>query len=239
MPSFGAARQFGPNQIAVSSEAEIDLALVIDRSGSMAYGVYEKSTYLGDHGIMPAMAPPGWQFGMAAPPGSRWLDLVPAMQVLLVALNQSPQDEHVSLATYGSTASFEQSLSPQYSAIMPALNKTTVQMYNDSTNIGEGILEGLKTLQDSRTARPFAAKAMLVLTDGIHRTGLEPTIAARQAAIAGVTIYTVTFSEDADQERMKEVARIGAGEHMHASTGADLEALFRKITSVMPMLLTQ
>ena len=47
---------------------------------------------------------------------------------------------------------------------------------------------------------------MVLMTDGLHNTGREPILSAREAAAANITIHTVTFSSDADIPRMRAVA---------------------------------
>ena len=46
------------------------------------------------------------------------------------------------------------------------------------TAIGDGMREGMRTIL-STTARPFAAKTLLVMTDGKHNEGVSPQSVAR------------------------------------------------------------
>ena len=92
----------------------------------------------------------------------------------------------------------------------------------------------------SSTARPFAAKTLLVMTDGIHNRGIHPaTVARNVVAQYDVTIHTVTFGGGANQSAMRQVADIGGGEHYHANTGAELQAIFEEIANNLPTIMTQ
>lgn len=239
LPTFGAVTEFEPNQLAISSQVELDIALVLDRSGSMAYGDYEDSGYRASQGLGPEIAPPEWWFGDPAPTGSRWLALVDGVNVFIDELGNSPHTEHLSLATYASDSKHETSLSTDYSNVTGAMNVYTQSLKEGATNIGGGIYAGIDALQEVSYGRPWAVKVIVLLTDGRHNTGLDPVGAAQYAAQQGVTVYTVTFSQDADQGRMQTVAREGGGLHFHASRDRDLIEAFRKIAKSLPTLLVQ
>jgi Ca-activated chloride channel homolog len=53
-----------------------------------------------------------------------------------------------------------------------------------------------------------------------------------------IEIYTVTFSAEADQLKMQEVAAIGNGKHFHATTPAELSEAFKAISNTLPTLIT-
>jgi hypothetical protein len=87
--------------------------------------------------------------------------------------------------------------------------------------------------------RPWASKVIVVMTDGIHNTGTDPLQAAQRAADAEIQVFAVTFSKEADQKRMQQVATIGHGKHYYAATGNDLKKVFQDIAGSLPTLLTQ
>ena len=88
--------------------------------------------------------------------------------------------------------------------------------------------------------RPFAAKTIIVMTDGMHNTGIGPVeVAESFVSEYNVTIHTVTFSAGADQTRMQEVADIGGGTHYHADTGTELVDVFEEIANNLPTMVTQ
>jgi Flp pilus assembly protein TadG len=231
MPSILGTSSISTTQEAISTQMEVDLGLVLDRSGSMAYAANEVNNLL----PIPAKAPSGWNWGDLAPTGSRWLDLVAAVNVFTSELTSSPGAELLSLSSYSDTAITNLSLTSDYASVISAMNLVTLGY----TNIGGGIAEGSAALLSSPARRSGAARVLVVLTDGIHNTGLDPLVAAQAAADAGIMIFAVTFSDEAEQTRMQQVAAIGNGRHYHAATADQLKTVFRDIAASLPTLLTK
>ena len=77
------------------------------------------------------------------------------------------------------------------------------------------------------------------MTDGRHNIGPEPVLSARRAERENITIHTVTFSDEADFPRMRDVARETGGQHFHAPDAAALERIFREIAATLPVMLTE
>ncbi len=226
---------FRPVQLATCAQVELDVCLIVDRSGSMAYG----SDEIADPLQLPKRAPVGWAFGQPVPPGSRWSEARAAVDAFLGVLNASPQQELVSLATYNHNTYSELPLSANYGPILSRLDQYSLAFEAGGTNIGGGILEGIQTMNNSPALRPWSIKAAIVLTDGIHNWGTHPIDGAYNAAWNNVVLYTVTFSNEADQGLMQEVASIGAGQHFHATNQAELVDAFQSIARSLPLLLTQ
>ncbi|MCA9128866.1 MAG: VWA domain-containing protein [Planctomycetales bacterium] len=235
MPNVFGIGTFNINHEAVSSLVEMDIALVIDRSGSMAYAANEVAAFP----PAPASAPAGWTFCDAAPPNSRWRNVVDATSVFLAQLNASPISELVSLSTYNHGAITDQPLTGNYALITASLNNYTNSLCSGGTNIGGGINEGSGALASSPAAREGAVKVIIVLTDGIHNIGTNPISAATSAASGGVLIFTITFSAEANQSTMQSVAAVGNGRHFHANSPSDLIQVFQAITKLLPNLLTK
>lgn len=234
MPQIMGIGTFESEQAAISTQVEVDVALVIDRSGSMAYAAHEPAAYP----QIPSSAPAGWQFCDPAPPDCRWRNVVTAVGVFLSEVNQSPPSEFVSLSTYSGSAITNQDLTGDYPRILSALEPITNSLCSGGTNIGSGISEGLGAVHHSPAARPGAAKVIIVLTDGIHNTGTSPSTVASAAADVGTMIFTVTFSSEADQPAMSNVASLGGGKHFHANSPSDLVVVFQEIVKQLPTLLT-
>lgn len=235
LPNVFGINHFELSRSSTSTQVEVDIALVIDRSGSMAYAANEPAVFP----PVPASAPAGWAFCDAAPPLSRWRNVVSAVTVFLNELTNSPADELVSLSTYNGAAVTDLDLTNNYSQVLTSLNVYTNSFCAGGTNIGGGINEGGGALQFSPNARPGAIKVIVVLTDGIHNIGFDPTTAANTATAGGVLINTITFSDEADQTLMASVAYNGHGKHFHASSPSDLMAIFQEIAKQLPTLLTR
>lgn len=235
LPIFGFQSDIRPLFTSTSTQSDIDIALVIDRSGSMAYAADE----IAEYPPVPVAAPAGWDFGAPVPPQSRWLDLVAAIDVFRNALNDSPQEELVSLSVYNDENQTLVDLTDDYAQLSPPLDDISAQFDLGGTNIGDGMLRGLNTLTGTDKARSDAAKVIIVLTDGVHNTGTSPFFAASLSADRGVTVFTITFSDEAKQADMESVANIGRGSHIHAVTGDALKQAFIDIVKQLPNVLTQ
>jgi len=140
--------------------------------------------------------------------------------------------------TYNSRSKVEVKLTGDYSKIPKAMDAYSRKFCEGATNIHAGINSGVNALADAK-ARPWATKVIIVLTDGKHNTGPNPVRAASRAFKNGITIYTITFSDDAEKKRMRRVAKKGGGKHFHAARTSDLNGAFRKIANSLPSLLTQ
>ncbi len=95
----GANFDIRPVCTATHSQTTLDVAVLVDQSGSMAFAANETSG-----GGTPAAAPPGWSYGDAAPPQSRWLDLVAAVNGFCNELTQTSKIEKVALCGYRNIA---------------------------------------------------------------------------------------------------------------------------------------
>ena len=234
-PFFGSAFEIRPERTAISTQGVIDICLVVDRSGSMAYSSSETAEYPPN----PASAPPDWEFGDPVPPNARWLDLIAAVQTFNGELENSTQEEFLAIAMYNDSSATHRSLSNDYSGIVDQLVAVSANFTSGGTNIGGGMLEGLNAVSDASFARPHASKVIVLMTDGNHNFGTHPNTAAWQIADAGVTLYSVTFSDEAQQGLMQDVANRCGGKHYHALTATQLQNAFRDIARGLPTLLTK
>lgn len=220
-------RQFEPIQTSISTQIDRDIALVLDRSGSM--------TFPDDRNEFP----PGWSPCDPPPLTARWYDVVAATEAFLDELDATPQSELVGLATYNENGTLDHQLSGDYSDIRDSVDDITDHFCGGSTGIGNGMTQGLRLVTNASFNRPFASKVLVVLTDGNHNSGTNPETIARRAADQNVIVFTVTFSDGADQARMRNVASIGGGRHFHAARGEDLIEVFREIAKTAANLLTE
>jgi Ca-activated chloride channel homolog len=225
---------FEPTQVATSTQLDRDICLVVDRSGSMM----EKVKGNGLAG--PTCGPPGKK--------SRWTALHAAVDGFVDELDRTPQQEQCALVTYSSagsecgisftTSDINVDLTLSYSPILSEMNRLSNHPVKGFTAISAGLDNGNRVLTGSRT-RPFALKSIVLMTDGLHNSGREPILSAREAAAKNIVINTVTFSDDADIKRMKAVAEATGGRHFHAPNAKALEDIFREIASTLPVLTTE
>jgi Mg-chelatase subunit ChlD len=234
---------FEPRHVAMASQIDQDVALVIDRSGSMAFDLS------GVEWSYPS--PLKYPQAYCEPPHatlSRWAAAASAVEAFIVAIENTSPIEHLAIVSFSSdyescsmkvkAASTNSSLSLDYSKARSAMSNLGSKPIPGGTNIGAGIDEGKKVLTAS-TARKFAQKTMIVMTDGHWTDGSNPVAAAQRAADAGIKVHAITFSADADESIMKEVARVGGGKHYHAPDAATLKEIYEEIAYTLQIILTE
>ena len=262
-PTFRNTSDFDVDSQAVAMQVDRDVSLILDRSGSMAWGDYDwpSGTSPWSYTALEAGVAEGilykrhgryyyssgqdsytyqdwaweelYELGPAPTP---WNALNEAVSVFLGVLEATDQTEQVALATYSSGASLDMQLSSDYASILAELNTLGP---SGSTAIGRGMETGMPALLSAQ-ARPFASKTIIVMTDGLHNTGIDPvSVATTIVATYDVTIHTVTFGSGADINRMQQVAAIGSGRHYHASDSDELVEVFEEIANNLPTIVTQ
>ena len=250
---------------AVAMQVDRDISLVLDRSGSMqtleitfppgsspwtndalqagrdAGKVYDHWWY----GWRPTNGET-WEsyqqwayetyYDLGPAPPTIWESLVLAVDAFLNVLDETVQDEQVSVASYASSASLDTMLETDFGLIRRTVDGLSPR---GATAIGMGMQQGMQAILDS-AARPFASKTMVVMTDGVHNRGINPRNVARDFMRQyDLTIHTVTFGANADRALMAEVANIGGGRAYIASTGDELIGVFEEIANNLPTILTQ
>jgi len=228
-PNFAVAQE------AIATQSDVDIVLVLDRSGSMAFATDETAK----EATAPKNAPQGWVFGDPVPPKARWLDAVNATNTFLATLSGRSQDVMVGLASYSDYSSIDLNLTNSYGDITSALNFYSNPFNAGGTNIGDGIYSGMTNVFKSPNRRTQAIPVMILLTDGIHNWGPDPESAAEDAADSNMIIYTITFSNEADQAAMIDVAKTTKGKHYHAPDAKALQEAFQGIIGDLPVLLTK
>jgi uncharacterized protein with von Willebrand factor type A (vWA) domain len=207
-------------------QVDRDIAIVVDRSGSMTWLLDGEGT--------------DWEAGEPAPSDSRWRLLVDAVRAFCNACDNTPPAEKLALASFSNAATLDVSLDMDYTMINSAIDRYSQAFPGGSTAIGEGINAGLQALLDSSSTRPYAQRTIVVMTDGIHNTGVDPTVSAQLAHDDyDVTVHTITFSSQANQTKMKTVAEVGGGQHWHASDAASLISAYVEIANNTPTVLTE
>jgi len=230
---------FEPASAATVVRLDRDICLVVDRSSSM-------KLYLSDSA--PTMYTSDPRF--CQPPDmnlSRWGALSDAVQVFVDALETTPQIEHVGLVSYGSSkigsycgywsqADIDASLSSDTADVTAAMQDISNKTFNGATNIAAGIEHGIAVLT-SADARPFAAKTMVLMSDGAYTEGAQPRYVAPQAAAENIVIHTITFGE-ANPDEMQAIADATGGNHYIAPDAQALRDVFEEIALTLPVMFT-
>ena len=200
---------FTPAANSVATSSVRDIALVLDRSGSMN-------------------TPSGV--------GTRLTALVDAVNVFLDEIEESSPNSKVSLTTYATNSTRDLPLSADFEQL---LNSVNVLQASGFTNIFQALRQGSDSLEQDPERRNFAEKTIVLLTDGNFNVGGTPIPSAVGAAARNHTIHTITFSDGADQATMRQCADIGGGLHIHADDGGDLAEAFREIARTLAVVLIE
>ena len=202
---------FQPQQIATASASVRDIALVLDRSGSM------RSRDAGG-GLTRNQA------------------LINAVVSFIDQVEASSPNSNISLTTYSTSSSRDLPLTNNLNSVRSAVRRLPA---SGATNIFQGLRQGSDSLDQDRLRRINAARTIVLMTDGQFNVGGTPVPSANIAAGRGQTVHTVTFSRGANQRIMQDVARIGGGLHFHADDAEDLEEAFREIANTLSVLLVE
>jgi Mg-chelatase subunit ChlD len=255
---------------AVATQVDRDIALVLDRSGSMLeykdqdaledeirndyynyrigyweavdairgpYRSFSRNVMNNLNGDMYEYAYDVRNRWWKGPRHSRWHQLDEAVDAFLDVLDDTDQEELVSVATFSSSARLDQALTLDYDPIRTMVGDTDP---SGSTAIGQGIQEAVPSIMTAASARPFAAKTIVILTDGINNRNPNPvTVTQNLMQQYNITIHTVTFTSGADQTAMEDVADAGFGTHYHANTGNELIDIFEEIANNLPTILSE
>jgi len=256
IPGLLNVNEFGTVRESVAMQVDRDIALILDRSMSpwststlnagVAAGLLGTSwSWWGgtSYHYLPGVNSTTYQqwaweehFGLANVPKQPWQELLEAVDAFLNVLESTSQEEQVSVSSYATNATLDAWLTKDYEHV-----RTTVGNLQPGgwTAIGMGMQRGIQTLAGS-DARPYAAKTLVVMTDGIENRGVSALSVAQWAvATYPLTIHTVTFGPLADEAAMQAVAAAGGGRHYHAATGAQLTEIFEEIANNLPTILTK
>ena len=196
---------FAPVQSATATRLDRDIALVLDKSGSMD------------------------DFG-------RFDALLDGVDVFVDELNATRPVENVSLTAYDTFPTKLLEITKDLEAVRTAIGGVQP---DGSTGIGRAMRVGLDSLLNDPNARNLALRSMIVMTDGNQNRGINPLIAAQECLDANVVVHTITFSNGADEDLMREVAELTGGTHLHATSNAQLVDAFRTIARQLEVVLIE
>jgi Flp pilus assembly protein TadG len=227
-------------QTSTAVRMDRDICLVVDRSSSMKLSLTDTQSN------MSTSSP---RFCQPPQSDSRWAALAVAVADFNAALASTPQIEHVGLASFASNytacgvtnnaSEINQQLSSAVNAVNTAMANISARKFNGNTNIAAGLQNGINVLTNPATARPYALKTMILLTDGIRTDGGDPMDLTDDAVAQDITIHTITFGDSADQAEMQDIAAATGGKHYHAPDAQRLREVFQEIALTMLVTLTE
>ncbi|MFP5282402.1 MAG: VWA domain-containing protein [Actinomycetes bacterium] len=124
----------------------------------------------------------------------------------------------------------------------------TIQL-QESTAIGEGIIAGLRALQqapaDPDNPNSVAPGAIVMLSDGSNTNGRAPQQAAAEARTAKIPVYTIAYGTEngyvdldgqrepvpVDHAQMREIAQLTNGQYFAAANAQELQTVYENIGS--------
>ena len=127
-------------------------------------------------------------------------------------------------------------LSENHAAVTSAMAVISNSKFNGATHIEAGILKGIEALTSAQ-ARPYAAKTMVLMSDGHYTVGQRPSLVAPQAVPHDILIHTISFGE-ADQVEMAAIAAATGGNHYYAPNATALQEIFEEIALTLPVVFT-
>lgn len=212
---------------AVACSSGRDIAVVVDRSGSMCDDSQGGTT-------------------LNCPPAPTPWEPFNSVQAAAIsfARNFSPVYDQMALVSYSTSASTDLALGNDFgpgSAFEDAVGDMHPSGY---TNIRAAILLARQQLTGP-SAQPGAARIMVLLTDGVpnrpsnETTGKSQAIdEAKLSADAGIRIYVIGLGDNVDHAFLQQIATIGGGLYLPAPAASDLEAAFQTIADLAHARLT-
>ncbi len=204
-----------PNPIPLKAricENPLDVALVIDRSGSMEY--------LGTNPPQP---------------------LTDVKSAATYFADELSRFDMASVVSFGNEASVapNASLTKNLESVKSAINSISILQPGNlqNTNLADGILKGTNELTSS-SARSGASKVLIALTDGVATRPLKAGTArypeiyateiAKKAKDAGIRLFTIGLGKDLNQEFLKQVAS-SPSDFFLAPSADDLQGVYKEI----------
>ncbi len=171
-------------------------------------------------------------------------------------IRELPANIRVGLVTFAGNAQVAQHVTDRREDLLAAIDRFQLQR---ATATGSGLLLSLKTLlpkvsfdatdgQSLAPPRPpgsYTGGAIVLLSDGRRTNGPDPVEVAQLAARQGVRVYTVAFGTPhgvipgyegysffarVDEEALKSVAEVTAGDFFRAATSEDLKQVYEHLT---------
>ena len=136
----------------------------------------------------------------------------------------------IGLVTFSDDVQLESTLTKDKATIRSKINSLSSGGY---TVLGDGIAAGVDEL--SSEGDPNSAKYIVLMTDGqpTKEIRYSPKEAKNSAVRNEVTIHSVAFGYDADQNLLRSISNATGGKYFFAVTGQDLVASFAEIAGVI------
>lgn len=163
---------------------------------------------------------------------------------------QLRQGDRLGLILFGAQPYMQVPLTFDLQTLADLLAEATLGIAGNATAIGDAIGLAIKRLRD----RPAESRVLILLTDGANTGGeVGPDEAARLAAEAGITVYTIGIgadeilrrslfgmrrvnpSADLDERLLKRIASATGGQYFRARNSEELSEIYGLINDLEPI----
>jgi Ca-activated chloride channel family protein len=168
------------------------------------------------------------------------------LQVVQMVAGKFIEQRHgdrVGLILFGTRPYLQAPLSADLGTVKEFLYQAVVGVAGTQTAIGDAIGLALKRLRDDQGSS--GEEVLILLTDGSSNAGAMPPLeAAKQAAAAGLRIYTIGVGSsgggffggdsDLDEDTLKGIAQATGGTYFRASDAGALQQVYARIDRLEP-----
>ena len=233
-------------------EFDLDVAMVIDRSGSMSYTSRcdwwqfkcvnsPQCTYYAWQQNTDYNKSQSWctAKNQSAPHNSVWTEYNP-IKINAAKLEANDflsllgTNDQSALVSFANTATLDKMLSNNHAQTQAAVNNLFTY---GATDIGDAIKLASGELVSTRM-NPEASKIIILLTDGKANKPNGPGYGeyaadvayalakANEAAVAGIKIFTIGLGSDINSTMLQQIASSTGGQYYFAPTAQDLDDIF-------------
>ncbi len=169
-----------------------------------------------------------------------------AKQAATEFVESLPEKYNVSVVSMAGSCAILVPPTTAHNTVENAIRSISLQ---DSTALGEGIVTGLRALQqapkDPDRPDAIAPGAIVLLSDGTNTAGRAPLQAAAQAKAAKVPVYTIGYGTEngyvdldgkrepvpVDHQALQEIAQATGANYFPAATAEQLKKVYSNIGS--------
>ena len=208
--------------IAEAENADPDLALVADRSGSMCEDSH-----------------PGWPnwLGQCPPEPPTWFPMTYIKQAVTPFANNLGSNVQLALVSYSTNSTLDVGLTTDHNSVATAALDLEPDGYTD---IGGAIYTARDELLNN--GRAGAPKVIILISDGVPNAANGGYVgssagrthalnATQNAADNGIMIFSIAYGDSADHPLMQQIADTTDGQYFNAPDETQLQPIFAEIAN--------
>ena len=142
-------------------------------------------------------------------------------------------DDNMGVVLFGTFAYTASPLTYDLDSLSYLLDLTNVGLAGESTAIGDGIMQSIRTLSYGEAEN----KAIILLTDGYHNAGkVSPKEAVKKAKALGIKVYTIGIGKKSDYDvaLLETIAKESGAKSYAASSAKALSEIYEEINTLEP-----